>query len=68
MIEWHERLVLAETVQQRIKEGRLVWALTELRRQGVNHVVWPASEKLPGLERIYADPYYQVFRLKDVWR
>src|SRR5207302_3586528 len=57
VIEWYERLRLAQAVQEKIRQERLAEALAELRRRGVTHLVQPAGTPLrgPGLKKIYAD-------------
>jgi hypothetical protein len=65
VIAWRDRLRRAEAVQQLLRDGRRAEALAELRRLGVTHLVWPAGQDLQGLglEVIYADSFYRVYRL-----
>jgi hypothetical protein len=67
--EWHARVRFAEEVQERIKEGKGPEALADLRNRGVTHVVWPVARGElggDGVEKVYEDPYYRVYRLNDV--
>ncbi len=65
--EWYGRLRWAESVQELFRLGRQE-APAELELLGITHVVLPASVKWrgPGLERIYRDPAYQVYRVTTV--
>lgn len=67
VIEWRDRLGVAEKVQADLRAGRLSAAVAELRRRGVTHLVWPTADEPPltGLEDLYTDPYYGVYRIGD---
>jgi hypothetical protein len=65
VIEWRDRLRLAETMQRDLASGRVTQTVAALRKMRVTHVVVPAGLELqaPGLERVYEDHAYQVYRL-----
>jgi hypothetical protein len=65
VIEWRDRLFLAQALQERIASGHLREALAVMRQQGITHLVRPAGERLtdPGLELVHDDPAYRVYRL-----
>jgi hypothetical protein len=65
VLEWRDRLRLAQAVQERIRQGHLSEALTELRGRGVTHVIVPAEPRLsdPGFRQVHEDPYYRVYQL-----
>lgn len=61
VIEWHRRLLLAQSLQERIDAGGSV---DELRGLGITHVVRLAgSSPVKGLEKVYEDDSYRVYRL-----
>ena len=62
VIEWHQRLLLAESLQARLAGD----ALAELRRLGVTHVVRPSGSQTlgEGVEKVYEDEFYHVYRLR----
>jgi hypothetical protein len=66
VLEWYERLGLAKTALEKLREGRLPEALDELRPRGITHLVLPAASELRGaeVEQVYGDAYYRVYRLK----
>jgi hypothetical protein len=65
VLEWHARLRQAQEIQRRLREGRVAEAVTELRRLGVTHLIVPASQAVrgEGLEKVYGDESYAVYRL-----
>jgi hypothetical protein len=65
VLEWYQRMKLAQMVQGRLQEGKLTEALAELRLQQVTHLVVPAELNLanPGIAEVYEDANYRVFRL-----
>jgi hypothetical protein len=65
VIEWRDRLRFAEAVQKKLQSGDAAEAVAELRDRGVTHLVWPADQplNLPGVESVYADDAYRVYRL-----
>ncbi|MCI0463303.1 MAG: hypothetical protein L0Z62_40670 [Gemmataceae bacterium] len=68
VLAWRDRLRLAEEVQEQIRQGRFSEALTELRDQGVTHVIVPAKQELTGagFHQVHEDPCYRVYRLTAV--
>jgi hypothetical protein len=66
VLEWYERLGLARAAQEELREGRLAEALDALRARGITHLVLPAASELrgPGVEPVYHDAWYRVYRLK----
>jgi hypothetical protein len=68
VIEWRDRLHLAEKVQEQIEQGQLQEALTALQRRGVTHLLQPATQELtePRLQQVYEDEWYRVYRLIPV--
>ena len=61
VIEWHRRLLLAQSLQERIDAGGSV---DELRGLGITHVVRPAgSLPVKGVKKLYEDDSYRVYRL-----
>jgi hypothetical protein len=66
VLEWYERLGLARSELEELREGRLSEALTALRPHRITHLVLPAAVDLrgPDVEQVYADDYYRVYRLK----
>jgi hypothetical protein len=67
VIEWRQRIGLAEDVQRELEARREVRALELLRGQGVTHLVWPASQELLDArwEKVYEDSSYRVYRLPE---
>ncbi|MBI1914236.1 MAG: hypothetical protein HYS12_05800 [Planctomycetes bacterium] len=65
VLEWRDRLRVAQSVQKKMDVGRLSEALDELCRHGVTHLLLPAEKELPSkeLEEVYKDEYYRVYRL-----
>jgi hypothetical protein len=65
VLDWYERLQLAQRVQTLLREGRRSGALEELREHGVTHVVLPAGQALREgpAERVYEDEHYCVYRI-----
>jgi len=65
VLEWRNRLHWAEAMQKQLCEGPALATLAELRSRGVTHLVLPAglNPRGPGLEKVYEDPAYQVYRL-----
>jgi hypothetical protein len=65
LIEWRDRIRVAQRVQDQIAAGRLADAVAELRHHGVTHLVQPAARHLsgPGLHLIYSDTHYRVYQL-----
>jgi hypothetical protein len=71
VIEWYDRLLFADEVQELLKKGEVRKALRRLRERGVTHVVQPAEQKElidPGLRLIYPtagneDPRYRLYEL-----
>jgi hypothetical protein len=65
VLEWYERLDLAKTALEKLREGRLPEALDELRPRGITHLVLPAGTELrgTGVEQVYGDEHYRVYRL-----
>jgi hypothetical protein len=66
VLEWYARLGLARAALEEVRGGRLSEALDELRARGITHLVLPAASELrrPGVEQVYHDAYYRVYRLK----
>jgi hypothetical protein len=66
VLEWDRRLRQALQVQDGLRAGHTAEALAELRREGVTHLVVPASCPLrgDGVARVYGDDYYLVYRLR----
>ena len=54
-------------MQDWLREGKLAPALAELRRLRINYIVWPAGPPLEGrgVEKVYQDESYQVYRLNE---
>jgi hypothetical protein len=65
VLEWYARLRQAEAWQEQIRQGRLESTLPELPARGVTHLVLPTvpGRRGDGWEKVYEDPYYQVYRL-----
>jgi hypothetical protein len=65
VLEWSARLHLAQTVQEHLGKGRVPQAVTELRRQGITHLVLQAGRELKGegIKRVHEDAYYRVYDL-----
>jgi hypothetical protein len=65
VLEWYARLTLAKEWQEQIEKGNVADALTELRRHGITYLVVYARQDLEcdGLEKIYEDKWYRVYRL-----
>lgn len=63
VIEWRDRLRLAQALNDDLAAGRV--PLSELRRLGITHVVRPIAMgvTLSGLETVYEDEAYQVYRV-----
>lgn len=61
--QWYDRLRRAEAIQDQLRAGEFADALAELRRQGVTHLVQPSAQPVPGVEKVYGDRYYSVYRL-----
>ena len=63
-IAWRDRLLLAQSLQDRIRKGDVAPALAELRRLGVTHLVVPAAAPIASaeLEQVHEDPAYRVYR------
>lgn len=66
VLEWDARIALAEQLE-RSSQGELPFILDRLRAQGrVTHILvrqpppWPGA---PGLEQVFADPAYVLFRI-----
>jgi hypothetical protein len=72
VIEWHDRLLLAEKVQELLKKGEVSQALAELSGRHVTHIVQQADGKVlsdPRLLLIYPtanieDPRYRVYEIR----
>ncbi len=66
VLEWSERILLAQDVQLLLTEGKTTEALALLRRQSVTHLVLPARQVVDGagLVPVYADETYHLYRLK----
>jgi hypothetical protein len=73
VIEWRERLALAEGWQKDLRAGRPDKALLEMLEPrsgqpgGITHVVEPAGQDIAaaGLRKVYEDEFYQVYRLDN---
>jgi hypothetical protein len=65
VLEWYERLGLAQAALEELREGRLSKALDELRARGITHLVLPAPSELrgPEIEQVYGDTHYRVYRV-----
>jgi hypothetical protein len=63
VIEWRERLQIADAICSRLREGHVREAVEELRKLNVTHLVWSASQKLldAGLKVVYEDATYRVY-------
>jgi len=68
VVEWYHRMKLAQLIQGQLQENKLTEALAELRLQRVTHLVVPAVLKLdnPGIEEVFEDANYRVYRLMFV--
>ena len=64
VLEWRDRLLLAQSLQERIGKGDTGPALAELRRLGVTHVIVPAGARIESaeVEVVYEDRAYRVYR------
>lgn len=64
VLEWRDRLYLAQSLQERIRKGETAPALAELRRLGITHVVVPVGSPIASaeLELVHEDPAYRVYR------
>jgi hypothetical protein len=64
VLEWRDRLLLAQSLQERMHKGDVDPALVELRRLGVTHLIVPTSAPISSavLEQIHEDPAYSVYR------
>lgn len=70
VLEWYERLRAAASILEDLEHGRLATALVDLRRRGVTHLVldrgrYPHELRGTGLQRVYEDEYYRLYRLKS---
>ncbi len=65
VLEWLERLRVAQFVQEQLRAGKVKEAVAELRRRGVTHLVVPATTSLAGagLTEVYKDEFYRVYCL-----
>lgn len=65
VVEWRDRLLLAEKLGDDLQRAPRPEVLNELRRLGVTHLVLPAKVALglPGTNLVHADPYYKVHHL-----
>ena len=66
VLTWRARLARQRRCKKTFEPAARLLVLLELHRLGVTHVVLPARQELrdAGIEKIYADAYYQVFRLR----
>jgi hypothetical protein len=67
VIEWRNRIRVAEELQRDLKAGRIEEALTALRRLGVTHLVVPVTEPLRsrGLRLTFGtDTTYRIYRIE----
>ena len=67
LLEWNERIRLAQGVQDRLGEGKVDEAAAELRRQRVTHLIWPGTRPLEssGLEAVRQVGAYWVYRVEE---
>jgi hypothetical protein len=65
VVEWWDRLQLAQTVQEQIKNGKVSEAVAVLRGRGITHLILQPGPPLlaPDIEETYADDFYRVYRL-----
>ncbi len=66
VIEWRNRLEVAERLHAEIGEGKLDAARGEMRALGITHVVLPAGTELRGrglLKVPFDDSHYQIYRI-----
>jgi hypothetical protein len=64
--EWRLRVADVERVQHELHLRRWQEAYDLLRQTGATHLVWHASQELtdPHFQKLYADPFYCVYRLR----
>ncbi len=67
VLEWYKRLRFARSCQQQMQAGHLADTLAVLRRQRITHLVVPAAADLKsgGIEQVYADAHYRIYRLLE---
>jgi hypothetical protein len=65
VLEWYSRMQRTEAFDKQLRAGRSAQAADDLRRAGITHVLATADAELacPGLEEVYADRFYRVYRL-----
>jgi hypothetical protein len=65
VLEWYERLGLAQAALEEVRAGQPSEALDALRARGITHLVLPAASELrgPEVEQVYGDAYYRVYRV-----
>jgi hypothetical protein len=66
VIEWRERLRLAQLVQKLLGPGEIGLAVDEMQRHAITHLVVPAGQELtePTLTKLpFHDSAYQVYRV-----
>jgi hypothetical protein len=66
VLEWRQRLRIAQQVQTDLREGRTAEAVAELRAHGVTHLIVPATQTpdSPDLDKVYEDEHYRLYRLR----
>src|SRR5262249_5638471 len=62
VLEWLDRLRIAQGLQNHIRNGDPAPAVAEMRHRGITHLVVPARDAPhgEGLEGLYQDEYYRV--------
>jgi hypothetical protein len=65
VLEWLDRLRVAQGLQEQVRAGDLPGAVSEMHRRGITHLVLPAGDAPhgEGLEAVYQDEHYRVYRL-----
>ena len=66
VLQWYDRLLFAEDVQEKLKKGEIRQVLSLLRDKQVTHVVQPADDKElldPALQLVNQDPRYRLYKI-----